>query len=241
LDSITPQFSESPSVNVDEIPDSESQSQLSKRRVGRPPAGTWGEEEEVRTRSLMVATELFAARGYAGVSIREVAETCGVTPAALHYHFKSKGNLYAECYCAALKAATERAEAIQVTDVPVVERLRKIAADHFRDALRLSDLWTQLSSQPEIVESYKEELTLWRHGYLQVIRGLLDEGRESGILRKSFSTLSAAHSFIGALNHAPRWFRPGMDSERLLDELMDLFVSGVTAFSGSTADRPLHQ
>jgi len=45
-------------------------------------------------RLLAAATELFATRGFAGTSIREIAERAGANVAAGHYHYGSKRGLY---------------------------------------------------------------------------------------------------------------------------------------------------
>lgn len=50
----------------------------------RPPAA------DTRRRILAVALELFSTRGYAGTSMRDIAETMGMTKAAMYYHFESK-------------------------------------------------------------------------------------------------------------------------------------------------------
>jgi AcrR family transcriptional regulator len=42
------------------------------------------------------ARQLFFAHGYHGVSIRDIVQACGLSNAALYYHFGSKQNLYAE-------------------------------------------------------------------------------------------------------------------------------------------------
>jgi AcrR family transcriptional regulator len=39
---------------------------------------------------------LFFAHGYHGVSIRDIVQACGLSNAALYYHFGSKQNLFAE-------------------------------------------------------------------------------------------------------------------------------------------------
>lgn len=41
------------------------------------------------------ASELFAARGYSGVGLEEVAEAAGVTRGAIYHHFRSKRGLFA--------------------------------------------------------------------------------------------------------------------------------------------------
>lgn len=43
-----------------------------------------------------LAVSLFSKAGYDGVSMRDIAESAGITPAALYYHFKNKDELYSE-------------------------------------------------------------------------------------------------------------------------------------------------
>lgn len=47
----------------------------------------------MRERILATATRLFVARGYEGVAMREIAEACGITKAALYYHFTGKSEV----------------------------------------------------------------------------------------------------------------------------------------------------
>jgi TetR/AcrR family transcriptional regulator len=47
-----------------------------------------------RQRLLETATELFAEKGYAGTSVREIVEKAGVSKPVLYYYFKSKDGLF---------------------------------------------------------------------------------------------------------------------------------------------------
>ena len=49
-----------------------------------------------KTLILEQAQRLFSMHGYHGVSIRDIAQACGLSNAALYYHFGSKQNLYFE-------------------------------------------------------------------------------------------------------------------------------------------------
>src|SRR5438270_13597594 len=52
-------------------------------------------EQETRRQILTKAADLFLAKGYRGVSMKELAEAVRVTPAALYYHFpKGKEELF---------------------------------------------------------------------------------------------------------------------------------------------------
>jgi AcrR family transcriptional regulator len=48
-----------------------------------------------KERLVKAATELFARRGFDGVTIRDLAEAANVNVAAVHYHFGGKNELYA--------------------------------------------------------------------------------------------------------------------------------------------------
>lgn len=53
-------------------------------------------QDATRARLLEAATELFAARGFHGTKVRDIASRAGVNVAAGNYHFGSKKELYLE-------------------------------------------------------------------------------------------------------------------------------------------------
>ncbi len=63
---------------------------LPTRRPGRPPRP---DTATARAKLLDLATQLFAAQGVAATTIANIAQRAGVTPAMLHYYFKSRDQL----------------------------------------------------------------------------------------------------------------------------------------------------
>jgi len=61
------------------------------RGAGRPAEQ---HRSEVRVRLGAAARELFARQGFEGVSLRQVAESAGVTPAMVNYYFGGKQGLW---------------------------------------------------------------------------------------------------------------------------------------------------
>lgn len=59
--------------------------------MGRPPTT---EGRETRRRTLDAALDLFAARGFAGTTMREIARAVGVRESALYNHFPSKEAIF---------------------------------------------------------------------------------------------------------------------------------------------------
>src|SRR2546430_10190455 len=82
---------------------------------------TGSHADDTRSRILTAARELFVDRGYAGTSVRDIAEHLGMTKGALYYHFSSKEDL--------LYALVE----------PLLEALEEFTA-HARDTGRIGDL-----------------------------------------------------------------------------------------------------
>jgi len=65
------------------------------RRDGRPFfQRTVTEEQQKREDIFLAAATLFANKGYAGTSVREIVEAAGVTKPTLYYYFKNKEDLY---------------------------------------------------------------------------------------------------------------------------------------------------
>ena len=68
---------------------------------------------ETRRRILDSATAVFAEHGYAGASMRDIAERLGITKAALYYHFTSKEDLLDGLVHPVIEAMTAFADAAE--------------------------------------------------------------------------------------------------------------------------------
>ncbi len=79
-----------------------------------------------RARILEAADELFAERGYDGVSARDVARAAGVAKAAVFYYFDGKDGLYAAVLDGYYRAHGAALEAALATAGPLDERLHAL-------------------------------------------------------------------------------------------------------------------
>ena len=63
----------------------------------RPEAGGYARGDEVRSRILLAAIEMFGEQGFASASTRTIAARAGVNPPALQYYFHNKERLHQAC------------------------------------------------------------------------------------------------------------------------------------------------
>src|SRR5215467_16008362 len=61
------------------------------RRRGRPPKAAAGDTKE---ELLQAALTLFAAKGYEGTSVRDIARSVGLSESVLYAHFDSKRAIF---------------------------------------------------------------------------------------------------------------------------------------------------
>jgi AcrR family transcriptional regulator len=81
------------------------------------------EREEIRTRILDAARELFASEGVESVTMRRIADRIEYSPTAIYFHFRDKDALLAElCDCDFRSFAHGFTEIAQIPDA--VDRLR---------------------------------------------------------------------------------------------------------------------
>jgi TetR/AcrR family transcriptional regulator len=92
------------------------------RRPGRPRGG----DARVRDALLETARRLFLSRGFASVTIREIAAAAGSSPATIHYHFGDKLGLY--------RAMLEDAMA------PVIDALQKLGSEETATDVEVADM-----------------------------------------------------------------------------------------------------
>lgn len=151
-----------------------------------------------RAQLIEVATRLFASRGYDDTSIEAVLADAGASRGALYHHFKSKEALFlAVMEDAGARATRPAAEAMQAAPNPLA-------------ALRIGCLaWVRLARDPVVrqimlidapaVLGWHRWRELDEHGSLGVIRGLLADATEAGLIEERHVDVFA-HIVLAALN-----------------------------------------
>lgn len=196
------------------------------------PAATTSPEPDLRERILIEATRLFAQRGYAGTSVREVADRAGCTKPAVYYHFRSKERLFLEALGAQTQALTKLIEGTVG------------GAGKFRDRLRrgLQTFLAYVEAQPMgmrlimVAELRAEpgqpafEFEPVRARHQQLLRQMLEEGVAGGELRADLDLEDAGHALGGMVDQRLQmWLHGAPLAEDLADRLLDIFLRGVGA------------
>lgn len=164
--------------------------------------------ESRREALLDAAAEMFAAKGYDGTSIRDIAGAVGMLPGSLYYHFKSKEELLIAVYrkgVARFEAAID--EALASTGADPWQAIEAACAAHLSILLDGGDYARIVN--PEFVRSFPADmlptLNAERDRYerhFEKLIAALPLGAETD--RWLFKV-----ALFGSLNWSQTWYRKG--------------------------------
>jgi TetR/AcrR family transcriptional regulator len=167
---------------------------------GRKGAGTGG---DARERLLSGATGLFASKGYAATTVREIVERAGVTKPVLYYWFGSKEGLYLDLMRGPFgKFAALLEETLQPA-APARERL-------FGLCLRAYDLFVENIDAARVMYSIYYgppqgapfiDFDAYHHRFQEAVLQVLTEGIRAGEFRR-VDPHDAMWAVIGTVNVA---------------------------------------
>jgi AcrR family transcriptional regulator len=89
--------------------------------------------KNARNTIIDVAMKLFAKKGYAGCSIREICEAAGVTKPVLYYHFQNKEHLFQELMLDIFSHTRKNLMRLEKSKAPIQERLKQFVSAEYSD------------------------------------------------------------------------------------------------------------
>jgi AcrR family transcriptional regulator len=145
----------------------------------------------MREKILDVAARFFVERGFNAVSMREIGEACGISKAALYYHFKAKEDLFVAILEDYLNEMDQLLAACLTADLPYQDKIRKMIMDIFSqkpEKRALIRLATQEMNNLTL-ESRAYFGVLYQQKFIGKITGLLKQGMDQGELKPANAEL----------------------------------------------------
>ena len=184
-----------------------------------------------RERIVEAAHALFVKKGFAAVSMREIASRSGVTKSLIHHHFGSKEALWELVKEQAISAYADGQEAeLRAAEAPDADLLRNAIVKYFEF----------LQANPAVVR-----LFAWTHLDEDQSCGRLDaelvrlgaervrQTQARGLLRKDVNPAHVVTLFVNACTqwfearaHHSQWPGVGSDAE-YLDDFLKIFFEGL--------------
>jgi TetR/AcrR family transcriptional regulator, cholesterol catabolism regulator len=190
-------------------------------------------------RVLDAAAKIFRDFGYAGTTMRSIADEADLKAGSIYYHYKSKDELISAVLDIGINAVIDRVrEAIDAlpADASGRQRIEAAIQGHLSAIIEIGDytLATRrvFGQVPEAIRSKNMRL---RNSYAAMWQDILSDAQKRGEFRAEANITLARLFVLGALNWTVEWFKPG---GRTIEEVAREFASMVIDGLASPAARP---
>jgi len=186
----------------------------------RTPRGPYRKGRKRRREILLAAIDVFARRGYRNASIREIADSVGLTQAGLLHYFPSKDELFTE-------VVRVRDELDEATSHDIVEALR-IAIEHNAEVEGLVHLFVTVSA--EAIDETHPGHVYFQDRYehlIGLLRIRIAGAQEHGVLTRAIDPGMAARLCLAVVDGMQiQWLLDpdNVDMVAVFDALWDAFA-----------------
>lgn len=185
--------------------------------------------ENSRERIIRTAISLFAARGFRGTSIRDIAQAMNMSISNIYHYFGNKEGLLVAILEHASEELVRRLNKVRSENLPPVERFRRLVETHLRLSKENNDQGKIFSLDEEHLSPAGEQVNRRiQREILAIYREELSELQKEGIARdRSLTVLT--FNVLGVINWQLRWYRPegSLSFEQVTDEIVSFILYGV--------------
>jgi AcrR family transcriptional regulator len=166
-----------------------------------------------RAEIVAAATQIFAARGYGGVGMRDIADAVGIRGASLYHHFPSKEEiLFAICLTVTREPVEENLPLLDAAGTPS-ERLAALVRAHIRHLRRRRlEYLVGAHERASLTPEHLAEVDEYRYYYNRRVREVLAAGMRAGEFRELDPKLVAL-GMLDMLNGVSAWIRGDSDAD----------------------------
>lgn len=183
---------------------------------------------------LQAAAALFASKGYAATSIRDIADSVGLLSGSLYYHFTSKEEILLEAHARGVAQVTEAVRAAIEAHSEPWQTITAACKAHLSVLLGPSPFSQVITPQfPGSFEgALRQTLLDQRNDYEALLKGLVtDLSLPDQVDARLFRL-----ALLGALNWAQTWYRESGPSspEEIANDIIDMFRNQLDESDSST-------
>lgn len=198
-----------------------------------------GRRNEIRS----IAVSVFARRGFANATVRDIAEAAGILSGSLYHHFESKDEMLEEHLHELFDELISGYGAVASANVDVPEAFRRLIVFGFTSVAKRHDEFTIFQNDFAYLAQIPRFAFL-REGSLEVQRvwiTVIQRGVDEGVFDPKLDVHLAFRITMGALLAAVRWFQPDgtLTPETMGQRQADFFLHGLLGTAPPVAVAPL--
>ncbi len=208
------------------------------------PFNRTAQHDAKRLAILSQAARLFNSKGSRATTLKDIAESLGLTKTSLYYYVKTKEELIYQCYMAALELHLNKLDDIENHYATPRERLSAFIVQHIDGWLAaLEGRGPHIAALLEIASLRGRHRQAVEARYVALFKRLLGYFR-AGIADGSFRELepiAATRAVLGSVDWAFSWLHqiPAGQVKATAEQVMDILTRGLYGGEGDYIPAPL--
>jgi AcrR family transcriptional regulator len=193
---------------------------------GKPMAYSPKEKKKRAIRE--AATKLFAKKGFASATTRDVSKAAKISNAALYYYFRSKEELLYDILDETMTSGLARIQEIEAGHAGLKEKLTAILKIHTTLAVDYNKMKLLVHNLDSLTPAHRQALVENQRQYVKTLIALLEALKQEGVM-VDLDTKVCAFAFFGMVSWAYRWYDPEgpLNPEQLSEILNRIFTRGI--------------
>lgn len=178
---------------------------------------------------LQTAARLFKEKGYASVSMRDLAKDLGIQAASLYNHIKSKQEILSTIVMAAAEAFTNGMDEIVHSQNSPLEKLEAVIDMHVQITIDYADNLGSLNSDwMHLKEPNLSSFLKMRTDYEENFRNILKEGVAKGEI-VNLPVEPMLFSILSTLRTLYLWYArtEGVEAQQLSQQMKQILLKGI--------------
>ena len=201
------------------------------------PAPLADDEANRRADIVRASARLFREKGFAGTTVRDIANAVGMRSGSPFYHFGTKVDILVAVMEEGLRQGLEETRAVLARELPPRERLRALIAAHLHTIHGPGSdfIPVLLYDWRSLPEAHRKQIVAWRDQYDAAWQRALEDLHREGTLA---ADPKLARLFIfGAVNFSALWYRPGggLTLSQVADAAIDFLVPRIESRAAAMA------
>lgn len=207
-----------------------------KTKTPAHPSEAKGGAGSRRDEILVIATRLFAEKGFEATTMRDIGDAAGILPGSLYHHFAAKEDILDELLSGFVAQLAPSYEAIVAGHSDARAALRALIVEALEESLDHSSAMSIISHERKFFS------TSARFGYVEealqdvnrIWYGVLQDGVRRGVFRADLNLNLALRLVLSFILSTALWYRRNSHYARddVIKTQIDLILNGIETGAG---------
>lgn len=189
-------------------------------------------DENKHHKILRAAVKVFSEKGFYNSRVSEIAKEANVADGTIYLYFKNKDDILISLFEEEFGKIVQNMRTALEKDQDALQKIKRFAITHLSIVSKQHELGEVLGVEVRQSSKFmKEYVNRPFIEYLNLIRSVVIEGQEKGLIRKDLTPGIMKRAFFGALDEMARYWVLSTKKKHSIDEaalqISDIFIRGM--------------